>query len=306
MKELFMQVRKKYMFDLQKTIVPSDKYHLEGDVWSHTMLVFNAEKDGFYKKVALLHDLGKPLAKFEKNGKTFFTGHEGLSVYLACEFTKDKEVLYVVNYHGVLWQKSSKQIGEFFAKDRELLEKIKQFSEYDKAGNISFDDTFKNEINNVNFKPKKETKTKGVIHMLCGLPGSGKSTFAKNLNLPILSRDDIITDLYGDNYNEAWKKADQKLVEKKLIERARQMKSEKEFVIDMTNLSWKSRKRWFNYFKEYEFQVYFFLVPLDEIFKRNAQRENKQINKDVIVNMAKKTQLPLCNEANNMSVTLFL
>jgi len=286
------------------------QYHLESDVWSHIMMVFSHTLNSNVSKelqvAALLHDIGKPLAKVYKNDKIYFNGHEGISTHLAlrykdaieeiCDF---KRVLYIINYHGVTWQKSPKQISKYFKNDVDLFSDIYEFNKYDRMGNISFDREKENQEFNFFIKDNfKETDK--TIYMMIGLPNSGKSTFVKeNFDLPILSRDDILIELgNGLSYNDAWKSIDQKEVDKIFEERKREFKNYNEFVIDLTNLSWKSRAKWFNYYKNYKFKLYVFLTDIDTIFERNNQREGKHIPENVIVNMMKRTELPLKGEGN--------
>jgi len=69
-----------------------NKYHMEGNVFTHTMMVVKEFVDNYYynydeslAKMGLLaclcHDLGKPFSKRydEKRGRTFMTGHELIS-----------------------------------------------------------------------------------------------------------------------------------------------------------------------------------------------------------------------------------
>ncbi len=64
-------------------------YHIEGDCWSHTMMVSKvAEMRGYSRAVklsALLHDMGKPKARRvnPKNSHVQFFGHEKLSAKMA-------------------------------------------------------------------------------------------------------------------------------------------------------------------------------------------------------------------------------
>ena len=76
-----------------------NEYHLEGDVWSHTMLTFfnSFDKCEFNNDIkfvfqlakpicALFHDIGKPECRFVKNEKVVFYGHESLSISYAVDF----------------------------------------------------------------------------------------------------------------------------------------------------------------------------------------------------------------------------
>ena len=120
-------------------------YHLEDSVWTHTMMVcLQAQNDNtIVKLVALLHDVGKPMArdvipfgapKPDYNGearittkehttdgsrklKTIFRGHEGISFWLAIDPLKTlqmygvideddiNEILHLVSLHGTLFNR---------------------------------------------------------------------------------------------------------------------------------------------------------------------------------------------------------
>lgn len=64
------------------------KHHPEGDVFTHTMLLLSQlEKDCSVTlaMAALLHDIGKPGTKGEKNGQPTFYGHEELGATMSRE-----------------------------------------------------------------------------------------------------------------------------------------------------------------------------------------------------------------------------
>lgn len=102
-------------------------YHLEGSIWTHTMMVlkqsktFNSPKEVIV--ACLLHDIGKPLAlediasdnSEEISSKRHFKGHEGLSYFLAIDILNkmleqniiDKiefnSILRMISLHGTLY-----------------------------------------------------------------------------------------------------------------------------------------------------------------------------------------------------------
>ncbi len=91
------------------------KYHPEGDVWKHTMLVIDeaAERRDqsndarTFMWAALLHDLGKPGTTKIRNGKIISYGHDTLGAKLAREFLQFfscdesfiEEVVKLVQWH---------------------------------------------------------------------------------------------------------------------------------------------------------------------------------------------------------------
>lgn len=84
-----------------KTLSP---YHLEGDVYTHTMMVVSVAVKKFYLNLrerdakcllwaCLLHDVGKPEARFERDdGKVVFKGHEYASAAFATEFLNENDL----------------------------------------------------------------------------------------------------------------------------------------------------------------------------------------------------------------------
>lgn len=103
----------------------TNPYHVEGDCWSHTMLVCKiAELKGYDKVVqvaALLHDIGKPASRKvnPKNNHVQFFGHEALSSKMAEPLVEElvnrnflesmdeaKEVLELIALHAYLYQES--------------------------------------------------------------------------------------------------------------------------------------------------------------------------------------------------------
>ena len=112
------------------------KYHPEGDVWNHTLLVIDEAAKRRHQSsdaltfmwAALLHDLGKPGTTKIKNGKIISYGHDTLGAKLAREFLEFfgcddafiDEVVHLVQWHMQLlyFEKSLP-----FFKEAELREK---------------------------------------------------------------------------------------------------------------------------------------------------------------------------------------
>lgn len=65
------------------------RYHSEGDVWVHTLLVMkNADPNPLQQLTALLHDVGKPASRTEDGDRIRFLNHEKHSVEIAQKFLK--------------------------------------------------------------------------------------------------------------------------------------------------------------------------------------------------------------------------
>jgi len=107
-------------------------YHIEGDCWSHTMMVCKvAELRGFNNNIsvaALLHDIGKPKSRKvnTKNGHVQFYGHEELSSILSkpilekmadekiIESSSIEYILELIRYHGLAYKLNSTELQKRF------------------------------------------------------------------------------------------------------------------------------------------------------------------------------------------------
>jgi len=278
----------------------------------------------------LLHDIGKPFTrkKHPKNpNRVIFSQHENFSTILALDFLKkigiEKEnivyISWLINYHGIFMNYSIKKIERLFKFNKVLLENIISFSKFDRMGSLSLDNKIKDyylEFDFDNFinesKIKYNKKDKEIV-ILIGLPGSGKSTFYnkyfKDKNYKLISRDELLIE-YGrekyntNNYNEIWKKLSQeehRMIDGLLIKKFTEYKKKNEnIVIDLTNVSMKTRKKWFSG-KKYFYRMFVFLKTINECIENNKKRKNddKDLDLNVIYKFAKKFQMPLYNEFLN-------
>jgi predicted kinase len=139
---------------------------------------------------------------------------------------------------------------------------------------------------------KLESKQPFVL-LLIGPPLSGKTTFVSNNfdadSVTIISRDDLVIELSGiSDYNLAFNTVDQKLVKAELTKRLIEAgKSNKNVIIDMTNMTSKRRRKSLSHFNDYyKIGVIFPILEKCEYNRRNLNRlldENKLI-KDSIIN----------------------
>ncbi len=313
-------------------------YHLEGDYFCHSMMVAKMAEiynyDNILQWSALLHDIGKPYCEVIDHTakKVRNHNHEAYSTFLAVEILNnldlskyDKQtILYVINYHTAFLDsidndgKFKNQLIKSFNKDLALYDYIKKFSVIDIMGRFC-SNTDRNdaalkyiEDNNdyeelpkfehdVNFKYNK------TVTIMIGLPCSGKSTYVKasHANDIKISRDDIIVEFgeqLGLSYNESFNHFNGKkssIINDELQSRINDAKnSNKNIVIDMTNLGSKSRLKWFKIFDNYNIDAVVFLPELSIIKNRNIERSStgKFISDDVYTDMMKRLQLPLYSE----------
>lgn len=136
------------------------------------------------------------------------------------------------------------------------------------------------------------------ILILVGPPLSGKTFFYNRFKsevdnkVTLISRDEIVMEVYGSrNYTEAFKKVNQKEVDRVLDERLKEANLSKEnVIIDMTHMASKRRKQNLNYFSDdyYKLAVIFPILSDEEYKRRNDKRiqeENKDLPMHVIKSM---------------------
>ena len=346
-------------------------YHVEGTVWAHTMMVCHeARWDHKINKIAaLLHDVGKPLArevipidapKPSMNGeerastvelragsakfKTHFRGHEGISFWLAIDPLYElktlgvinrlemEEILHIISLHGTLFNRikdgkehKPEQVTRMFD-EREKFERFVMQSRNDSLGRFYLSGAGSRAdvagflgvdiytANTYHDNPKMEMM-KGTsapfIHVLTGLPASGKSTFMAETFAPgttIISKDTVImekgaelglteyTDIYRaltkEQHDEAYKETMRRFQEA--------LKGDKAIVIDMTNMSKKSRNKWIHSVgKKFKTKAWVFIAGQSLLASRNilrSQQENKFIPQGVYLNMMKTFIVPTLNE----------
>ncbi len=111
---IFQQHPLKFLYKL-KEAEQSPKYHPEGNVWNHTMLVVdhaakNKAKsidDKVFMWAALLHDIGKPDTTRNRKGRITSYDHEKVGAVLAREFLNEfiedeefiESVVVLVRWH---------------------------------------------------------------------------------------------------------------------------------------------------------------------------------------------------------------
>jgi len=171
-------------------------------------------------------------------------------------------------------------------------------------------------IDRINKEPEKNQIIKDkTITLLVGVPASGKSTWLdENLKSEVVvSRDNTLMDYASTNnisgdYSEVWKQLtddDQKQIDKILQETFQKaVKERKDIIIDMTNVSRKSRRKWINTVpKDYNKKAVVFATEYDEIYARNEKRfqeTGKNIPDFVISNMMKGFMIPTFDEFNEI------
>lgn len=163
-------------------------------------------------------------------------------------------------------------------------------------------------------------ENKGKLIMLVGIPGSGKSTIAKEMGR-VLSSDDVRKELFGDEssqtnkekaleylksqnidtsnmkksqLNQLLHETSNKLVFDELHKRVKTaLESGESVVYDATNITKKKRKAALKDFEGYydKAMAVYINTPLSTALDRNSKRERK-VSKKVIKRMYKNLQPP--------------
>jgi predicted kinase len=143
--------------------------------------------------------------------------------------------------------------------------------------------------------PHEARKSKGVVVLSIGLPGSGKSTWFKRHNILPLSSDMVRILLFDDVTEQRY----QDLVFSTLrsMLRARLLSKRPWNYVDATNLSPHERRSWIKLAHDfgYEAHAVFFDVPPEVCIERNRRRE-RNVPEDVMMRMASKLRPPKFEE----------
>lgn len=132
------------------------------------------------------------------------------------------------------------------------------------------------------------------LHLLCGIPGCGKSTLAESLSYYVISTDQLRKFLWG---NETVFKHD-KLIFQLVATITKYMVTKKQnVIIDATNITKKSRKMFIDIAKPHEAKiiVHWIDCPLAKAIEQNSKRE-RQVPEVVIRSMFKSFQPPTIQE----------
>lgn len=139
-----------------------------------------------------------------------------------------------------------------------------------------------------------------MIHLLVGIPGSGKSTYAKELKIE-LNCDIISTDTVRNEHPE-WIEP---MIWVEVYKRsAEALKNNVDVIFDATNATEKVRKRFVDEVSKYDVEVkmgaYFFDTPWEEctnrVIKRNTMPNERYLPPEVVESYGKSITKPKISE----------
>lgn len=145
-----------------------------------------------------------------------------------------------------------------------------------------------------------------TIYMLCGLPGCGKSTWAKQRkvywgimgsNTEIISTDSIRGELYGDESIQGDGKLVFDTAYKKIAANLNPFVTTNYIIFDATNLHRKDRNAFIKRFKKYNAKIclVYFDIPLPKCKYRNESRD-RVVPTEVMERMWKSKDVPSLDE----------
>ena len=134
------------------------------------------------------------------------------------------------------------------------------------------------------------------VYVMCGLPGSGKTTIARqiaaDLDAVVISSDSIREELYGDESVQG----NPSVVFDTLYSRAHAAIDDNlSVILDATNVKKRDRARVFKEFPDNEIAAFVINTPVEVCKQRNGERE-RVVPEYVIDRMAKNFELPTREE----------
>ena len=296
-------------------------YHLEGDVWTHTMLVYNnAYTYDFGSLImALCHDIGKVISRKENNEKqkTSFYGHAEKSIQptidFICKLKKEKILtdrnvksfikycLPMMSNHMLYYQNRHKKDYFIYNDDKDITFQLEYYlddiTRCDSDGSIcKFPSRGEECSYKEEFIPKPFNPDLPTINIWVGLPYSGKDYLAEKTGYPIISYDQIRIKLYKENhlnwknesnlYNKAWLYCRDKDLNRYLLKELRDINA-RIMNICNTSLTRKARRSLINCInpKKYNINIKHVFCPTEVLFKRIKYRPEQIIPSNIINDM---------------------
>jgi len=260
----------------------------------------------------LLHDIGKPkVHSINKKGHSCFYNHDAVSAFMALDVLENANfwkfsnlidrhkltIFKAISIHTQVFKQTPDKLGEMFANDVLTAETFYELGVADHSGRFTSTEGSVNEpVYTSRGYPSDKTKR---LTLLCGLPASGKSSHVSISDYDfVVSRDGLIeSSSLNGTYNEKWKNADQKEIDRLLQLQYVWAKQYNNVVIDMTHMNKKSRRKSLSHFgDEYYKCCIVYISPLSVLELRNMNRNGKAVPDEVYERMLKSFYPPLMDE----------
>ena len=309
-------------------------YHMEGSILTHTEMVIGEAVKRYPEKIeiaiaALLHDIGKTRTceDIDETQRRRFSNHEAVSTFMAkpilealghhYAFNKDL-VLKIISLHGSFYnyfeptgipEKHHKKIANMFGSDTFLLDNVVAFIACDHSGRIqegesNLDSILKDFVSIRRLMMQSMYKT---ITVLVGPPRAGKSTWvSKNHSVEaLISRDNLVLQMgTGDTYSECWASLTDEMhkeIDTTLYSNFQAaLREHSDIIIDMTNMSKKSRNKWLAPAKGYTKKAIVFIEDSEVLTSRN--NEEKFIPLEVTNGMIERFVMPMYDEFDTITI----
>lgn len=309
-------------------------WHLEGDVWSHSLLVAQAyvqrnQLDPCVGLCALLHDIGKPVAAkvLHHKQRVVFQGHESVSAWMAWRLLQDERlrltmpeklrIFSLIALHGCLYTgwfaedeavKQSQVMCAFSGFGQDFWRQLCQQVEHDQQGQITLLANRKSVVADLAqltlAEASKIDENQVPIVFLVGLPGAGKTSLrARFGGYCIISRDDCLHQVTGEkDYRKAWQMQEAQGLSAQIdvllnAQFQQAIRDKQPILMDMTHLTRKSRRYWLSQLPSHYSPSALLLITCDQtLAKRNQQRQDKSLDQKVMHDMMLRFEHPLFDE----------
>ena len=314
-------------------------YHTEGCVWTHTQMVVDlVENTPELVFAALLHDIGKPETRYEKeNGRVSFRSHECVSLVKSISILERAQTVFqfdrlatlqLIAWHGTLWSNEPlelciKRVDHCYGSCAVLLKQSVSFVRADMYGR-EYAASVQHEIDAIdvrldtleNYTPynytlyRQEKPLNAVF--LVGLSGSGKSTYraqhysSSSSYYCAVSVDDYFYQKASGYNSSIYDKNIKRAHDASIATLVDAVSKRQNILVDMTNLTAESRGKKLVKIPstQYNYKAVVFLKGIDTIRQNLKNRGYKQIPDSVLQRQIAQFELPSLSEFDSIEYVM--
>jgi putative nucleotidyltransferase with HDIG domain len=285
---------------------------------------------------ALFHDIGKPATTCVEDVRISAPKHARVGEKMTrnllwdMEMTVREQICALVRLHGVpLWSlekdnpnatvieascrvsnewtwmlSNADVLGRICIDQNDLLERLEYFKELCLENECFYETkTFFNEHSRFKFFYERQEypqyifdDTSFEVILMCGIAGSGKDTYIKNLNLPVVSLDDLRKEMgvvFGDTKGQGH-------VIQKAYEMGKQFCAKKQsFIWNAMNLTVDLRMKLIRKF--YAYRPKYRIIYIETSIENILERRSLDIPERHLLNMQQSLEFPMITEAHEVS-----